>query len=244
MVHFTFPDFRIWALAYTHSAQTLRRSLLARYRFSDYEAYPLVFLYRHPVALRASAKRKNVSAIVDTPRLVLDRLTASDVSAFLAYRNDPEVARYQSWDSITLAEASQFVESQAKLAPGMPGEWFQFAVRLKPSDHLIGDCGLFVEPTDRRVGELGFTFGRDHQRLGLATEAAQALLRFAFGVLHLQRVKAVVDCRNTPAIRLLERVGLRRDGHFVRRAWFKGAWCDEYLYAALATDWQRHPAVT
>ena len=155
-----------------------------------------------------------------------------------AYRNDPEVARYQSWDGMTLAEAHALVESQAGREPGTAGEWFQFAVRQKSDGRLVGDFGLFIEAHDARLGELGFTFDRAHQGRGLATEAAQALLRFAFATLGLHRVKAGVDCRNAPAIRLLERLAFRREGHFIQHAWYKGEWCDEYLYALLRSEYR------
>jgi RimJ/RimL family protein N-acetyltransferase len=177
------------------------------------------------------------AAFAETPRLALVRLDRSDVDALVAYRNDPEVARYQSWDGMTLGEATELVDRQALRVPGAAGEWFQFAVRFKADGRLIGDLGLFVEAGDARLGELGFTFDRAHQGRGLATEATTALLRFAFGTLGLHRIEAIVDCRNAPAIRLLERLGLRREGHFLQHAWFKGAWCDEFLYALLRTDW-------
>jgi RimJ/RimL family protein N-acetyltransferase len=176
--------------------------------------------------------------IADTPRLTLGPFASSDVEALLAYRNDPEVARYQSWIHMTPTEAGHII-GQSGIAPGTPGSWSQLAVRLKPSGQLIGDIGLFVEAADPRLGEIGFTFDRDHQGRGLATEATAAALRLAFDILHLHRVKALVDCRNAPAIRLLERVGLRREGHFLQHTWFKGAWCDEYLYAVLHRDWAK-----
>jgi len=175
-------------------------------------------------------------AFAETPRLVIGRIEGADVDTLLAYRNDPEVARYQSWDGMTRAQANDLVEDLAGHAPGEAGEWFQFAVRLKPDGRLIGDFGLFIEAGDARLGELGFTFDRAHQGRGLATEAATALLGFAFDTLNLHRIKAVVDCRNAPAIRLLERLEFRREGHFLQHTWFKGEWCDEYLYALLRTD--------
>ena len=183
-------------------------------------------------------KRDEPAAFAETPQLILGRFEHSDVDAFVAYRNDPEVARYQSWDRMTLAEANDFVTHLAGRAPGEAGEWFQIAVRLKADGRLVGDFGLFIEAGDPRLAELGFTFDRAHQGRGLATEAAKGLLRFAFGTLGLHRIKAIVDCRNAPAIRLLERLGFRREGHFLQHAWFKGEWCDEYLYAMLRRDWE------
>ncbi len=175
---------------------------------------------------------------VETERLVLGSFERGDIDTLQAYRDDPEVARYQSWDGMTRAEANELIARQAGREPGTAGEWYQFAVRLKPDGRLVGDFGLFIDAHDARLGELGFTFDRAYQRRGLATEATQALLRFAFATLGLHRVKAGVDCRNVPAIRLLERLGFRREGHFLQHAWYKGEWCDEYLYALLRSEWE------
>lgn len=179
--------------------------------------------------------------IVETSRLLLDRLTGADGEALLSYRSDPEVARYQSWENVTRAEIDELIESQAGLAPGTPGTWFQVAVRDKATGRVIGDCGLYVEQDDPRLGEIGFTFSRDSQGQGFASEATHALLGIAFERLSLHRVKAIVDCRNQPAVRLLERLGFRREGHFLQHTWFKGSWCDEYLYALLRSEWQSTP---
>ena len=62
--------------------------------------------------------------------MILRRVKDSDVTPFLAYRNDPEVARYQAWDSCTKREARAMIEELESLQPGTPGEWFQFAIEL------------------------------------------------------------------------------------------------------------------
>jgi RimJ/RimL family protein N-acetyltransferase len=175
---------------------------------------------------------------LETARLRLRRFIDADMSAFLAYRNDPEVARYQSWESTTESEARAFITDQIDLQPGTPGSWFQFAIALKTTDALIGDCGLHLRGDDPRQGEIGYTLARAHQGQGYATEAIRAVLAYAFEILSLHRVTATADCRNTPSFRLLERVGMRREGHFLQHAWYKGEWCDEYLYAMLRREWR------
>ncbi len=174
---------------------------------------------------------------LDTPRLRLRRFASKDLAAFVAYRNEPAVARYQSWEAVTAAEAADMINQQSVLDPGVPGAWFQFAVTLRPEHNLIGDCGLYIDPSDPRLAEIGFTFGLSHQGQGFATEAVRAVLRFSFEVLRLHRVKAVVDRRNDPAVRLLERAGMRQEALFLQHSWFKGAWCDEYVFAILAMEW-------
>lgn len=171
------------------------------------------------------------------PRLVLRRFELRDAGALAAYRSDPEVARYQAWDSCTLDEARRFVASLAGRAPGTPGEWFQFAVSPTPQGPLLGDCALRCTRSDPRQAELGFTVAREHQGRGLASEAVRTLLGYAFDTLALHRVFAVVDDRNGPAQRLLARVGFREEGRFRDNAWFKGAWSSERLYALLRSEW-------
>ena len=176
---------------------------------------------------------------LETPCLILRRFRASDLASFMAYRNDCEVARYQSWESISRAEAVRFIAQQSGHRPGIPGKWFQFAAEVKAGGALAGDCALLVIRTTPRIGELGYTFARAYQHSGLATEAARAVVDFAFDSLGLDRVLATTDCRNAPSVALMERLGMRREGHFIHSAWFKGEWCDEYQYAMLRKEWPR-----
>src|SRR5690349_3949682 len=60
---------------------------------------------------------------METARLVLRRLRDEDLGAFMAYLNDPLVARYQSWESYTEREAREVIERQRGFEPGTPGQW-------------------------------------------------------------------------------------------------------------------------
>jgi RimJ/RimL family protein N-acetyltransferase len=173
---------------------------------------------------------------LQTVRLTVRRFEHSDVDPFLTYRNDPEVAKYQSWESCTKQEAIDLVQEMEATEPGTPGEWFQFAIELKQTGTLIGDCGMKTE-ADGRQAEIGFTFSRAYQGQGLASEAVARLLDYAFGELDLHRIYAITDQENAPSVALLERLGLRREGEFVENAWFKGRWSSEYLYAILRNEW-------
>ena len=63
------------------------------------------------------------------------------------------------------------------------------------------------------------------------------MLDYVFGELSLHRVIAITDCENVASIALLERLGMRRDGHFMQNVWFKGKRSAEYLYAILKDEW-------
>ena len=173
---------------------------------------------------------------LDTERLLLRRLRVSDLEAFLAYRNDPEVARYQAWEACDEGEARGMIQALEREEPATPGEWFQFAVELRATEGLIGDLGFRVE-TDGKQAELGYTFAREHWGEGYASEAVSGLLNYAFRDLGLHRVYAITDQENRSSAALLERLSLRREGAFVQNAWFKGRWSSEYLYATLREEW-------
>jgi RimJ/RimL family protein N-acetyltransferase len=170
--------------------------------------------------------------------VTLRRFRASDASALRDYRSDREVARYQGYDGCTLEQAQRLIAKWEALSPGTPGEWFPFAVNLLGSQELIGDCALRSDPDDPRLAEMGFSFGRENQRKGLASAAVRAVLEYSFTRLALHRVRAITDERNGPAQRMLERVGFREEGRFVRNVWFKGEWSSERLYAYLQEDWR------
>lgn len=180
---------------------------------------------------------------LESGRLILRRFRDNDLTAFLAYLNDPLVARYQSWESYTEQQAREVIEKQKTLEPGIPGQWFTFAVELKQTKALVGHVALKMPEQDRLQAEMGFTFAREYQGQGLAMEASARVLDYLFSELHLHRVTAITDCENEKSIALLERLGMRREGHFIENIWFKGEWGSEYLYAILRDEWlkKRNP---
>lgn len=111
------------------------------------------------------------------------------------------------------------------------------AIAGRQTNELIGDCGLQILGPDSRQARFGVTVAREFQGRGYATEAIAGLLDYLFREMNLHRVQADVDPQNVPSCSLLERLGLRREGHFRQSLWFKGRWADEYLYAILREEW-------
>ncbi|QSJ15109.1 GNAT family N-acetyltransferase [Nostoc sp. UHCC 0702] len=176
---------------------------------------------------------------LETPRLVLRAFQDSDLAAFVAYRCDPEVAKYQSWDApYPEAEAKNFIEAMKQAKPGTLGEWYQLAIELKATGEMIGDCAFCIA-NDGRQAEIGFTRSQTHQKQGYATEAVTRLLDYLFTEHNLHRVIANCDPENIASAKLLKRVGMRCEGHFVKSLWFKGNWADELWFAILRDEWQR-----
>jgi RimJ/RimL family protein N-acetyltransferase len=175
---------------------------------------------------------------LDSDRLALRRFRLDDLATFVNYRSDPDVARYQSWTApYPAADGDRLIRNMRRQHPDTPGEWFQFAITLRSTGELIGDCGAKPNAFDATHTQIGYTIGRAHQRRGYGSEAVQALLGYLFDARRMHRVTANCDGRNAASMGLLERVGLRREGVMLASVWAKGEWTDDVLYAMLADEW-------
>jgi RimJ/RimL family protein N-acetyltransferase len=141
--------------------------------------------------------------VLRTPRLLLRRFQPGDLDAFVAYRADPEVARYQGWEAgYSSAQGEAFIEWAASADPDTPGEWYQFAIERREAPGLIGDCAARF---DDDAVEVGFTLAPPHQGQGYATEAVGRLLQYVGSRGHRQAV-AWCDVENVASRRVLERL--------------------------------------
>ena len=170
-----------------------------------------------------------------TKRLVLRRFEPQDAEIFFGYRNDPAVARWQSWDGMSRTAALQFVRVQGAAQAAVPGEWFQIALALAHSNQLVGDVGVCIGK-DGRAAELGITLARSHQKSCYAAEGVRCTVDLLFGVPAIGRVLAVTDARNLSARKLLDRLGFQNTATTHRL--FKGAQCAEHTFEIKRAKWQ------
>jgi RimJ/RimL family protein N-acetyltransferase len=172
---------------------------------------------------------------LETPRLILRRFQDQDLEPFLAYRNHPDVARFQSWVQWTREQGIDFIREQKRVEPGELGRWFQFAMELKENGVLVGDCGICLKVEVPRTAEIGFSVAPEHQRKGFALEAVSRILLQAFEELSVDRVIATVIQGNERSSALLRRLGLNPGAP--ERVWFKDKWFEELRFSLDRADW-------
>ena len=128
-------------------------------------------------------------------------------------------------------------ETQAFVGRNLDGEARQYALALRDGGRLIGHVG-FHPWFGPETYEIGWAVAPAHQGRGYATEAAFALLEHGFETLALHRIVATCQPQNTASVRVMEKLGLRREAHFLKCMPAPGGgWWDEYLYALLDEDW-------
>lgn len=175
---------------------------------------------------------------IESERIILRKFKETDIENFYKYRSNPKVSLYQGWDNYKYEQAIEFIEKQKNFEPNIPGTWFQVAIELKNNNNLIGDCAIHTLKEDPSQVEVGFTIEPIYQGKGYAVEALRCLFDYLFNTLSKHRVIARTDARNIRSINLLEKLGMRREGYFIKNAWYKGEYTDEYLYAMLKEEWK------
>lgn len=184
-------------------------------------------------------KTPNCYLKIETKRLSIRNLKSKDLSAFNFYRSNPDITKYQGFDTQTMEESKRFIESQIDKKFGNPGEWVQYAIEHKPTAVLIGDCAIKLNENDARIAEIGITISHTEQQKGYAKEAMLGILNFLFGIKNFHRVEGIVDVENKASIKMLESIGFRREGHFVENIFFNGKWGSEYQYALNRNEWYK-----
>ncbi|MBA3450587.1 MAG: GNAT family N-acetyltransferase [Chloroflexia bacterium] len=172
-----------------------------------------------------------------TERLMLREFAADNWQALHAIESLPEVARYQSFDPRTVAESRAYVQETSQHESDDPRLTYDLAVILRSADRLIGRCGLGITDDDHREAMLWYTLHPDEWGRGFTTEAARAVVDAGFRELRLHRIWADCDPANIASWRVLEKLGMRREGHLRENAWIKGEWVDSLIYAILDREW-------
>jgi RimJ/RimL family protein N-acetyltransferase len=171
--------------------------------------------------------------------ITVRRVRRGDEPDLLAYRSDPAVAAQQYWEPFSLGQVTKLIADQDYIKPGMYGAPLVLAVEFEGK--VIGDFPLTINVPEHRQGEIGFSFHQAYTGRGLATRALAAVLGFGFVQLGLHRITAATFTDNERAWRLMERVGMRREAHFVHDGFVRGRWVDVYAYGMLDDEWrQRH----
>jgi len=144
--------------------------------------------------------------ILDTPRLILREFVALDVDALARVLSDPQSMRFYPSPFDRSAVEDWIARNQRRYTKDGHGLW---ALILKSSGELIGDCGLTVqEVAGTNEIEIGYHVRRDHWNQGLATESARACRDFAFAKFPAERLVSIIRPENLPSRRVAERTGM------------------------------------
>jgi RimJ/RimL family protein N-acetyltransferase len=172
-----------------------------------------------------------------TERLILREFIKEDWPDMLAYQSDPLYLRYYEWTDRTPEAVQEFVQMFLDQQQEQPRRKFQLAVTLKAGHQLIGTCGIRLKTADAREGDIGYELSPAYWGQGYATEAARAIVQFGFAELRLHRIWSWCIADNVGSWRVMEKIGMRREGRLRENEYFEERWWDTLLYAILDYEW-------
>jgi ribosomal-protein-alanine N-acetyltransferase len=180
--------------------------------------------------------------ILETRRMLLRPFSSGDFDAVHSYASSPENVKYMIWGPNNEQATKIFLAECEKKWAEEPVSEYEFAIVLKETGNVIGGCGIYLNK-ERYEAMLGWILHRDYWKRGLMPEAASALLGFGFGKLGLHRIYAICNAENYGSYRVMEKIGMRREAHFIKNRYGRAGeaekWYDEYHYAILSEEWRK-----
>lgn len=172
---------------------------------------------------------------IETPRLRLRKLTLKDAENMFSYCSNEEVAKYVTWDRHETIDNTidfiMFVLEQyqsKKIAP--------WAIEVKETNEMVGTIDFVSWSTHHHHAEIGYALSQQYWGKGMIPEAATALLTFGFENMNLERIEARCFVENTASAKVMEKIGMTREGTMKKKMFTKGKFWDVNCYAILRED--------
>ena len=179
---------------------------------------------------------------LESERLIFRKFRYSDVTDIRTWLGNPENMQYRFNEPWSDDEISGYLNYAIKYAESENCVSFRYAIVLKSQNKIIGSCEL--DYTDQDPSEIAWDIHRDYWCKGYGTEVGKTLLKFGFETLKLRRIIATCNTLNIGSWRIMEKIGMRREGCFIRccqgNSILNHQWCDKFQYAVLREEYLQH----
>ncbi len=172
-----------------------------------------------------------------TKRLTLRRMMVADTDDMYEYASRPDVTKYLTWyphpDRKYTREYLEYLGN--RYAGGMFYDW---AVIYEPDCKMVGTCGFTSFNCSSDSAEVGYVLNPEYWGKGIASEALECVLRFAFEELKLHRVEARFMQENDRSRRVMEHAGMQFEGVLREAMLIKGSYANVGICSVLRSEWQ------
>lgn len=174
-----------------------------------------------------------------TERLRLREFEREDVPVLHRFNLHPALQRFEDGPPVTEYQFYQIVQDIIADQHEDPRRNFYFVIERLADEELIGSIYIAVRDANARQAEIGYMLGVDFWGSGYATEAAKCILDFGFESLALHRIYAEAISENRASVRVLEKLGMQREGLLRDHRWFQNRWWSTCIYALLEDEWRK-----
>ncbi len=175
--------------------------------------------------------------MIDTKRLIIEYATIHDLDDMYEYVSNEEVMRYEREEYPTK-------ESFSKVLSVLIEHNLLYAIRIKGNPKVIGHIFLGkTNPVVNNEYNIGYILNPDYHNKGYCSEACRAIINYGFSTLKANRVRAACNPENIPSWKVMEKIGLRKEGTFKKRFFIRNdefgvpIYTDEIVYGLHVSDW-------
>ncbi len=171
---------------------------------------------------------------IKTSRLVIVEYAPEYLNEVFAYRSLPEIYKPYTAKMDNPQALAEYFEEQITEFDNPEGGYSVFLILL--NSKVIGEITVSFWDHNNEINEIGFAVHPDYQKQGFASEALKAFIDFLFKKMKRNRIQAGCDYDNIASRKLLEKAGLKMEGHFRKSKYDNGKWVDTCYYAVLRDD--------
>ena len=173
---------------------------------------------------------------IETDRLLIREFTLDDFDAVHKYATNPNVIKFMTWGPNTETETKQFLQSKLQSQVVKPRASYDLAITVDGIP--IGGGGLTLHDQKSGEAELGYCLDEPYWGKGLGTEFAVAMVRYGFEELDLHRIIAKCDPESHGSYRIMEKIGMTKEGHLRENQRIRGKYRDTLIYGILRGEWE------
>lgn len=178
---------------------------------------------------------ENKFPILETNRLVLREITPEDAESIFNYLSDKEVMKYYGLEPFqSVNDALDEISWYQSIRENNTG--IRWGITLKGKDEVIGSCGFLNIIPQHYRSDIGFELSKDYWGQGIAQESIEAIIKYGFEQLNLQRIQALIEPPNEASQKLVERQGFIKEGLLRNYEFTSGKFDNLYMYSLLKED--------
>ena len=170
---------------------------------------------------------------LETESLIIREFNEGDFTSIHTYASKPEVTMYLPFGPNNEVDTQIFLKKAINYQIENPRYDYEFAVIMKQSNNLIGGCGIHFTSISNKEGSIGYCYDKQYWGNGFASEVAKAILNFGFNELGLHRIFATCHPDNIGSARVMQKIGMQKEGRLREHKFQKGSWRDSFIYSIL-----------
>lgn len=183
---------------------------------------------------------KSVGTVtIETERLLLRKFAFSDSADMLKYWISDEKVQHSYCEPVYSAEAEVKELLNKYISSYSSPDYYRWAVIEKNSGHCIGQIAFYLVDCKNHFAEIEYCIGTDFQKIGYATEAAKAVIRFGLKEAEFHKIQICHRSNNLPSKRVIEKCGFTFEGALRDYFYMDGHYYDRLYYSILSDEYNK-----